>query len=46
MVKEISNTKMLQLTWVSKQWCKITSIITDQNGVSTVEKEVKLNWDF
>ncbi len=46
MVKEISNTKMLQLTWVSKQWCKITSIVTDQNGVSTVEKEVKLNWDF
>lgn len=46
MVKEISNTKVLQLTWVSKQWCKITSIITDLNGVSTVEKEVKLNWDF
>ena len=46
MVKEISNTKMLQLTWVSKQWCKITSIVTDENGISSVEKEVKLNWDF
>ena len=45
-VKEISKIKMLQLTWVSKQWCKITSIITDQNGNSSIVKEEKLTWDF
>lgn len=46
MVKEISKTKTLQLTWVSKQWCKITSIVTDENGVSNIEKEEKIIWDF
>lgn len=46
MVKEINKTKTLQLTWLSNQWCKITSIITDQNGTSTVEKEEKLFWGF
>lgn len=46
MVKEISKNKTLQLTWQSRKWCKITSIVTDQNGVSTVEKEEKITWDF
>jgi len=46
LVKEISKTKTLQLIWQSKKWCKITSIITDQNGNSTVEKEEKITWDF
>ncbi len=46
MVKEISSELTLQLTWVSKKWCKITSITTDKNGVSSVAKEEKLNWDF
>ncbi len=46
MVKDISKTKTLQLTWVSNKWCKITSIITDENGISTVEKEEKITWDF
>ena len=46
MVKEISKNKTLQLTWQSRKWCKITSIITDQNGVSSVEKEEKITWDF
>ena len=46
MVKEISKTKMLQLTWLSKQWCKITTIITDQNGISSIEKEEKISWGF
>lgn len=45
-VKEINKTKMLQLTWLSNQWCKITSIITDQDGTSTIEKEEKITWDF
>ena len=46
MVKEISKTKTLQLTWVNNQWCKIVHIITDEKGNSTVEKEEKLFWDF
>ena len=46
MVKEIDKTKTLQLTWVNGQWCKITTIGTDVNGVMKVEKEEKLIWDF
>ncbi len=46
MVKEISKTKTLQLTWINNQWCKITTIITDENGLSKIEKEEKLVWDF
>lgn len=46
LVKEINSSKTLQLTWVTGKWCKITTLSTDQNGVSTVEKEEKLNWDF
>jgi hypothetical protein len=46
MVKDISSSKTLQLTWLSGKWCKITSIITDQNGTSSVEKEEKITWDF
>jgi hypothetical protein len=46
MVKEIDKTKTLQLTWVNGQWCKITTIGTDANGVMKVEKEEKLIWDF
>jgi hypothetical protein len=46
LVKEMDKTKMLQLTWVSGQWCKIVSIITDEKGISKIEKEEKLVWDF
>lgn len=46
MVKEISKTQTLQLTWVCNKWCKITSIVTDENGESKVEKEEKLTWDY
>lgn len=46
MVKEIGKNKMLQLTWLSRKWCKITTIVTDQNGASFVEKEEKISWDF
>jgi hypothetical protein len=45
MVKEFNN-RTLQLTWLSRKWCKITSIVTDQNGTSSVEKEEKITWDF
>lgn len=46
MVKEMSKTSLLQLTWVNNRWCKITYIVTDEKGVSTIEKEEKLVWDF
>jgi hypothetical protein len=46
MVKEIDKEKTLQLTWVSNQWCKITSFVTDDKGVMKIEKEEKLIWDF
>lgn len=46
MLKEIDKTKTLQLTWMNGQWCKITTIGTDVNGVMKVEKEEKLIWDF
>lgn len=46
LVKEIDKTKTLQLTWVNGQWCKITTVGTDANGVMKVEKEEKLIWDF
>ena len=46
MVKEIGKNKTLQLTWVNNKWCKILSIVTDENGVSKIEKEDRLTWDF
>lgn len=46
MVKEIDKNNMLQLTWLSNKWCKIVSIVTDDKGVSTIEKEEKFILDF
>ena len=46
MVKEISPSKTLQLTWQGGKYCKIVSIITDKNGNSSVEREEKIIWDF
>lgn len=46
MVKQVSENKMIQLTWLSDHWCKITTILTDATGNSTVEREEKITWDF
>jgi hypothetical protein len=46
MVKQVSKTTLLQLTWINNQWCKIVSIVTDEKGVSKIEKEEKIIWDF
>ena len=46
MVKEISPSKTLQLTWQGGKYCKIVSIITDKNGNSSVEREEKIIWDL
>ena len=45
-VKQIDKTKTLQLTWINGQWCKITTIATDEKGIMKVEKEEKIIWDF
>jgi hypothetical protein len=46
MVKDVDKTKILQLTWISNQWCKIVSIVTNDKGESKVEKEEKFILDF
>jgi len=46
MIKQIDEATTLQLTWVNGQWCKTTTIITDENGTMKVAKEEKLIWDF
>ena len=46
LVKQISNSTLMQLTWIANKWCKITTIVTDEKGVSKVEKEEKIIWDF
>ena len=46
LVKQLDKDTMLQLTWVSGQWCKTTTIVTDENGSMKVAKEEKLIWDF
>ena len=46
MVKNIGINKTLQLTWQSNKWCKLTTIVELPNGISSVEKEEKITWDF
>lgn len=46
MVKEVSKSESFQLTWQGDKYCKIVSIITDEKGNSSVEKEEKITWDF
>lgn len=46
LVKEVDKSKTLQLIWQSNKYCKITTIITDKNGNSSVEKEEKITWDL
>lgn len=46
LVKEMNGGQTLQLTWLSNQWCKITSILTNKDGLSKVDKETKIIWGF
>jgi hypothetical protein len=45
LIKKISPTKELQLTWQSGKWCKIITISTE-SGKSVIEKEEKIYWSF
>ena len=46
MVKDVNKNKTLQLTWLTNQWCKIVSIVTNEKGESKIEKEEKFILDF
>ncbi len=46
LVKKAGVNKTLQLTWQSNQWCKTTTIITNTDGTSAVEKEEKILWVY
>lgn len=46
LVKDAGNRRILQLTWQSNKWCKISTLNTDQNGVISIEKEEKIIWEF
>jgi hypothetical protein len=46
MVKDVDKNRILQLTWISNQWCKIVSIVTNEKGESKIEKEEKFILDF
>ena len=46
MVKDVDKNRILQLTWISNQWCKIISIVTNEKGESKIEKEEKFILDF
>ncbi len=45
-VKKSFENKILQLTWQSNLWCKITTILNNPDGTSKIEKEEKISWDY
>ena len=46
LVKQPDKNKTLQLTWISGQSCKITTITIDERGEMKAGKEEKIIWDF
>jgi len=46
MIKKTRDHKTLQLTWQTKESCRIVTIATDAKGNDYVEKEVTIKWDF
>lgn len=45
-IKELPGNKILQLTWVGGKWCKIVTIATHAGGITSIEKEERIIWDF
>jgi hypothetical protein len=45
MVKHIDDTKIMQLTWVTDKWFKITTLLDRPDGSSVVVKEEKVSWE-
>ncbi|MBL0054711.1 MAG: hypothetical protein IPP31_00700 [Chitinophagaceae bacterium] len=46
LVKTAGENRILQLTWLSDKWCKMTTINSRPDGSSVVEREEKIVWDF
>lgn len=46
MVKRISPTSEMQLTWQSDQWCKSVLIETDESGEQMISREQIITWNF
>lgn len=46
LLKKISATRDLQLTWQSDKWCTLVTIENNPDGTSSVIKEEKINWDL
>lgn len=46
LVKKLSDTKELQLTWQSGQWCKTVTIITNAQGQQSVSSVQTIKWHF
>ena len=46
MVKQFNSNTTIQLTWMNDKWCKMTTFIELPNGISSIEKEEKIIWDF
>ena len=45
-IKRTTDHKTLQLTWQTKESCRIVTIATDAKGLDYVEKEVTIKWDL
>jgi hypothetical protein len=45
MIKKAAGNKLLQLTWLSNKWCKITTITNNPGGTEGIEKEEKISWE-
>lgn len=45
-IKKSSEGKTLQLTWVNNEWFKTTTIKTNTDGSTSVEKEEKISWVY
>jgi hypothetical protein len=46
LVKKAGGNITLQLTWQSNEWCKTTTIVSNPDGTTVVEKEEKISWVY
>ena len=46
LVQQPDKSTTLQLTWLAGKWCKITTLVNQPDGNTTVEKEEKISWDY
>jgi hypothetical protein len=46
LIKQIAPDKKAQLTWQSGKRCKIVVLHEDKSGVSTIERETEIKWNY